>query len=127
MFRDEVINLDAEFSPNLLNSAVYLISLIMQISTFAINYQGEPFRESLFKNKSLYNSIMIVGFIAVAAASEISSSLNSWMQLVPFPEDFKYKLMATMVFDFGGAWIVEQITAFLFSDNRPKKELLMVK
>jgi hypothetical protein len=36
---DENINLDAEFQPNLLNSAVYLVSLIMQVSTFAINYQ----------------------------------------------------------------------------------------
>ena len=55
---DEKINLDAEFSPNLLNSAVYLVSLIMQISTFAINYQGLPFRESLLKNKALYNSLL---------------------------------------------------------------------
>jgi len=36
---DEEFDLDAEFKPNLLNSAIYLVSLIMQISTFAINYQ----------------------------------------------------------------------------------------
>ncbi|KAI8852835.1 hypothetical protein BC829DRAFT_424798 [Chytridium lagenaria] len=117
---DEEINLDAEFKPNLLNSAVYLVSLIMQISTFAINYQGEPFRESLVKNKALYNSIVAVGFIAVAAASEMSEGLNDWLQLVPFPGDFRYKLMATMAFDFAGAWIVEQVVSSLFSDNRPK-------
>ncbi|ORY38145.1 hypothetical protein BCR33DRAFT_754574 [Rhizoclosmatium globosum] len=117
------IRLDAEFQPNLLNSAVYLVSLIMQISTFAINYQGEPFRESLFKNKSLYNSLLIVTGIAVLAASEISPELNSTMQLVPFPDDFRYKLMATMAFDFGGAWVVEVICNYLFSDNRAKAEL----
>ncbi|KAJ3101770.1 hypothetical protein HDU97_001054 [Phlyctochytrium planicorne] len=120
---DEEINLDAEFKPNLLNSAVYLVSLIMQISTFAINYQGEPFRESLFKNKSLYNSLVGVGFIAVAAASEFSEALNEWMQLVPFPGDFRYKLLAAMAFDFFGALIVELVTSSLFSDNRPKKVL----
>ncbi|KAI9339089.1 hypothetical protein BDR26DRAFT_862609 [Obelidium mucronatum] len=124
-YSDELdeIKLDAEFQPNLLNSAVYLVSLIMQISTFAINYQGEPFRESLFKNKSLYNSLLMVTGIAVLAASEISPELNSSMQLVPFPDDFRYKLMATMAFDFGGAWVVEVITNFLFSDNRAKAEL----
>jgi cation-transporting ATPase 13A1 len=36
---DEVITPDAEFEPNLMNSAMYLVSLIMQVSTFAINYQ----------------------------------------------------------------------------------------
>jgi hypothetical protein len=35
----EPMELDAPFSPNLLNSGVYLVGLIMQISTFAINYQ----------------------------------------------------------------------------------------
>ncbi|KAJ3131259.1 hypothetical protein HK100_006575 [Physocladia obscura] len=117
------IRLDAEFQPNLLNSAVYLVSLIMQISTFAINYQGEPFRESIFKNKAMYNSLLMVTGIAVLAASELSPELNSSMQLVPFPDDFRYKLIATMAFDFGGAWVVEMITNYLFSDNRAKEEL----
>ncbi|KAJ3398723.1 hypothetical protein HDU80_008630 [Chytriomyces hyalinus] len=117
------IKLDAEFQPNLLNSAVYLVSLIMQISTFAINYQGEPFRESLFANKSLYNSLLMVSCIAVAAASEISPELNSAMSLVPFPGDFRYKLLGAMAFDFGGAWIVEVVTNYLFSDNRAREEL----
>ncbi|KAJ3295791.1 hypothetical protein HK104_002306 [Borealophlyctis nickersoniae] len=108
---DEDIKLDAEFTPNLLNSAVYLVSLVMEISTFAINYQGEPFRESIRQNKALYNSLVSVSCIAVAAAFEVSSGLNDWMQLVPFPEDFKWKLIATMALDFGGAYVVEQIYA----------------
>ncbi|TPX66718.1 hypothetical protein SpCBS45565_g04261 [Spizellomyces sp. 'palustris'] len=120
---DEEIKLDAEFSPNLLNSGVYLVSLIMQISTFAINYQGLPFRESIFQNKALYNSLMAVGAIAVAAASELSEGLNEWMQLVPFPDEFRYKLLVTMALDFGGAWVIEQICTKLFSDNRPKASL----
>ncbi len=36
---EEEIDLDAEFKPNILNTVIYLISLTMQISTFAINYQ----------------------------------------------------------------------------------------
>lgn len=36
---EEDIDLDAKFQPNILNSGVYLVTLIMQISTFAINYQ----------------------------------------------------------------------------------------
>ncbi len=85
--REEDIDLDAEFQPNLLNSAVYLVSLIMQISTFAINYQGLPFRESLRQNKALYNSLLATATIAVLAASEMVPDLNEWMQLVPFPDE----------------------------------------
>ncbi|KAI8818388.1 uncharacterized protein EV422DRAFT_538413 [Fimicolochytrium jonesii] len=120
---DEEIKLDAEFQPNLLNSGVYLVSLIMQISTFAINYQGLPFRESIRNNKALYNSLMIVGGIAIAAATEVSDELNEWMQLVPFPDKFRTKLVITMALDFFGAWVVEQICNYFFSDSKPKMSL----
>ncbi|KAJ1551720.1 hypothetical protein HK096_003442, partial [Nowakowskiella sp. JEL0078] len=83
---DEEITVDSEFKPNLLNSGVYLVSLMMQISTFAINYQGAPFRESIQQNKALFNSLLTVTGICVLAAMEVSEDLNEWMQLVPFPE-----------------------------------------
>lgn len=97
----------------------------MQISTFAINYQGLPFRESLRENKPLFRSLAIVAAIAVIAASESFSELNEWMQLVPFPDDFRGKLMWTMAFDFGCAFVIETVTSYLFSDNKPKKSLLL--
>lgn len=37
--RVKEVDLEGEFEPSLLNSAVYLIQLSMQVSTFAINYQ----------------------------------------------------------------------------------------
>ncbi|KAH6569325.1 hypothetical protein BASA50_003384 [Batrachochytrium salamandrivorans] len=120
---EEDVALDAEFAPNLLNSAVYLVSLIMQISTFAINYQGLPFRESLVKNKAMFNSLVVVGAIAFAAAFEFSDELNGWMQLVPFPDEFRTKLLLTMALDYGIAWCIEMTCSFLFSDNRAKASL----
>jgi len=122
---EEEIDLDSEFKPNLLNSAVYLISLMMQISTFAINYEGRPFRESIRENKPLFNSLLIVTAIAVAAGLELSPSLNEKMQLVPFPEEFKIKLVSTMAFDFFGAGLVEIVTKKLFCNDKPKKDLLL--
>jgi manganese-transporting P-type ATPase len=115
--------IDAPFKPNLLNSGVYLVSLIMQISTFAINYQGLPFRESIFQNKSMINSLAIVFCVAFAAASEIVPELNSTMELVSFPDEFRYKLLATMALDFGLAWIIEFFCWFFFSNNKAKSSL----
>lgn len=122
---EEQIDLDSAFQPSLLNSAIYLISLMMQISTFAINYEGRPFREGIRENKPLFNSLLIVTAIAVAAGLELSPSLNEKLQLVPFPEEFKFKLVSTMAFDFFGAGFVELLTKKLFCNDKPKKELLL--
>ncbi|ORX44343.1 hypothetical protein BCR36DRAFT_373362 [Piromyces finnis] len=122
---EEEIDLDSAFKPTLLNSAVYLISLMMQISTFAINYEGRPFREGIRENKPLFNSLLMVTAIAVAAGLELSPSLNEKMQLVPFPEEFKIKLVSTMAFDFFGAGFIEVVSKKLFCNDKPKKELLL--
>lgn len=95
----------------------------MQISTFAINYQGRPFRESITENKSMYNSLLIVSFIAFAAGAELFDELNSTMQLVPFPDEFRIKLLATMAGDFGVAWLIEFVSWTYFANNKPQASL----
>ena len=37
--RAEVIDLEAKFAPTLLNTAIYLLGLSQQVSTFTINFQ----------------------------------------------------------------------------------------
>lgn len=117
--RDDV-DLEAEFSPSLLNSAIYLLQLIQQISTFAINYQGRPFRESLSENKSMYWGIVGVSGLAFVCAMELVPDINQQMKLVPFTEEFKTKMTASMVLDFGLCWLIERGLKWGFSDFRPR-------
>lgn len=124
---EEEIDLDATFKPNILNTAVYLISLTMQIATFAVNYQGRPFRESLTENNPLWLAIRIVGGIVIASALEIVPFLNSWMELVPMPLQFQRILLATIFLDGALAWLVEDTMKTLFADARPKAGLLLEK
>ncbi|KAK5728952.1 putative cation-transporting ATPase 1 [Elasticomyces elasticus] len=115
-----LIDLEGEFEPSLLNSAIYLLQLIQQISTFAINYQGRPFRESIRENRGMYWGIVLVTAVAFSCATEFVPEINEKLKLVPFNMDFKIKLTSTMVLDYVGCWTVEKVLKTLFSDIKPK-------
>jgi cation-transporting ATPase 13A1 len=112
-----------KFEPNILNSAVYLISLSMQVSTFLINYQGRPFRESLRENRPLYMSLSTLFGIAVFAAAEVMPELNEWVEIVPLPGRFSEKLVSAILLDFGLSWLIEQTAKKLFADHKPLRSL----
>ncbi|KIV98042.1 hypothetical protein PV10_01734 [Exophiala mesophila] len=116
---DEV-DLEGEFEPSLLNSAVYLMQLIQQVSTFAINYQGRPFRESIRENRGMYWGLLACSFVAFAGSTEFIPELNDKLRLVPFSSEFKWTLTSLMIIDFCGCWVVEQVFKHMFSDFRPK-------
>jgi cation-transporting ATPase 13A1 len=118
--RSEDVDLEAEFSPSLLNSAVYLLQLIQQISTFAINYQGRPFRESLSENKGMYYGIVGVTGLAFACAMELVPEINVGMKLVPFSVEFKKNMVSVMVLDYAVCWLIEIVLKKFFSDYRPR-------
>lgn len=118
--RKSDIDLEGEFEPSLLNSAIYLLQLIQQISTFSINYQGRPFRESIRENKAMYWGLVAASGVAFSCATEFIPELNEKMRLVPFSTEFKVTLTVLMIIDFAGCWIIENVLKNLFSDFRPK-------
>ncbi|THD00242.1 hypothetical protein EYZ11_000292 [Aspergillus tanneri] len=118
--RQSDIDLEGEFEPSLLNSAIYLLQLIQQISTFSINYQGRPFRESIRENKAMYWGLVAASGVAFSCATEFIPELNEKLRLVPFSTEFKVTLTVLMVIDYAGCWIIENVLKTLFSDFRPK-------
>ncbi|KAK3290448.1 uncharacterized protein B0H64DRAFT_479161 [Chaetomium fimeti] len=118
--RSESVDLEAEFAPSLLNSAVYLLQLIQQISTFAVNYQGRPFRESLSENKGMFYGIVGVTGIAFACSTELIPELNEAMKLVPFTSEFKTTMTVVMLLDYAACYVIEVVLKFLFSDLKAR-------
>jgi manganese-transporting P-type ATPase len=118
--KSDNIDLEDEFEPSLLNSAIYLLQLIQQISTFAINYQGRPFRESIGENKGMWWGLVLVSTVAFSCSTEFIPELNEKLRLVKFDADFKRTMTAVMVIDYVGCWIVEAVLKAGFSDFRPK-------
>ena len=111
---------ETEFEPSLLNSAIYLLQLIQQVSTFAVNYQGRPFRESISENRGMFYGIVLVTGVAFSCATEFVPDINSRLKLVPFDMSFKLTLTAVMLVDFLGCWAIEKGLKALYSDFRPK-------
>ena len=118
--RDSEVDLEGEFAPSLLNSSVYLMQLIQQVSTFAINYQGRPFRESIRENKGMFWGLVACSFVAFAGATEFMPELNEQLSLVKFPQGFKSTLVTMMVVDYFGCWICEAVFKALFSDLKER-------
>lgn len=114
------IDLEGEFEPSLLNSAIYLLQLIQQISTFAINYQGRPFREGIRENKGMYYGLVVVAGVAFSCATEFVPEINEKLRLVPFTTEFKTTITVVMLIDYIGCWVCEQGFKALFSDYKPK-------
>ena len=118
--RKDDVDLEGEFEPSLLNSAVYLLQLIQQISTFAINYQGRPFRESIRENRGMFWGLVLVSGVAFSCSTEFVPEINEKMRLVPFSTEFKVMMTGVMVLDYAGCWLIETVLKWAFSDFRPK-------
>jgi len=114
------IDLEAKFEPSLLNTAIYLLGLSQQVSTFTINFQGRPFREGIRENKALWYGLCGATAVAFSGATDFVPELNRWLQIVEMTDSFKFRLTSTMIVDFMGCWVIEVICKYLFADLEPK-------
>ncbi|WRT66585.1 uncharacterized protein IL334_003544 [Kwoniella shivajii] len=113
------VDLDKKFEPTLLNTAIYLLGLSQQVSTFVLNFQGRPFREGIRENPPLYWGLLGVSCVAYSGATDFFPELNRWLQLVEMTSSFKFKLTTSMVLDFVGCWAIEKSCKVLFASLEP--------
>ncbi|XP_043596060.1 endoplasmic reticulum transmembrane helix translocase [Bombus pyrosoma] len=109
------------FEPNLLNSTVYIIAMAIQITTFAINYRGHPYMESLLQNKSLLYSLIGNATVILALACGFLPNLAAQFEIVDFPSDFRSLLVQVLIADFVLAYIVDRACLWLFGEGRHQK------
>ncbi|XP_061605171.1 manganese-transporting ATPase 13A1 [Phyllopteryx taeniolatus] len=110
---DQFVDLYKEFEPSLINSTVYIMSMAMQMATFAINYKGHPFMESLSENRPLLWSIALSGLAIVGLLSGSSPEFNEQFALVDIPTEFKMIIAQVLVVDFVTALLVDRVLQFL--------------
>lgn len=104
------------FEPGLMNTAMFILTSEMQVSTFISNYRGRPFTQSFFENKLLFISINVATFLIGALCISTNPTLLETFQLVQFPtEEFRFKICATCIFDVIMCFIGEKVCLFIFT------------
>ncbi|XP_029174907.1 manganese-transporting ATPase 13A1 [Nylanderia fulva] len=112
---------DEPFEANLINSTVYIIAMSLQVSTFAINYRGQPFMESLGQNKALLFSLVSTSAIIFLLACGFLPGVAIQFEIVDFPSHYRTILVEMLVADFVFAYIVDRACLWVFGEGRQHK------
>lgn len=116
---DECIEPDSDFHPNLVNTVSYMVSMMLQLATFAVNYMGHPFNQSISENKPfLYALLAAAGFFTVIT-SDLFRDLNDWLKLVPLPPGLRDKLLVGAVLMFLSCYMWERLLRWAFPGKIP--------
>lgn len=108
--------LDGEFEPNLINTVVFLVSAIQQVSVFAVNYKGRPFMQGIQENKALRFSLSAIAFGAFLCAMEFVPEFNAYIQLVKFPdEEFQYTILFILFINIALCYFLDRLLVRIFA------------
>ena len=100
----------ADVAPTLLNSIVFLMSLLTMAATFAVNYQGYPFMTPLLKNRPFLYALLANMALVLYLASEYDPETNEMLGIVKFPSDeFRMQLFYLISMDVLGSFLVEKV------------------
>ena len=112
---DYKVDLDGEFKPGILNSVVFLVSNVQQVTVFVVNLQGRPFMTGMTENRPLLWSLLATFILTFMFASESVPGLNKYFQLVPFPsDDFRNFIIKILVADVTVCLLFDRLMKLIF-------------
>jgi len=112
---DYEADLDGTFKPGILNTVVFLISSVQQVTVFVVNLQGKPFMTGLSQNRPLLWSLAMTFVLTFMFASETVPGLNRYFQLVPFPDDsFRDFILVLLGVDLVATFVLDRLMQFFF-------------
>ncbi|XP_065199727.1 endoplasmic reticulum transmembrane helix translocase [Planococcus citri] len=109
---------ESEFEPSVTNSTVYIISITLQVITFAINYRGRPFMESLSENKALLYTLFMSSCLVMMLCLGISPSFSKSFDIVEFDVEFRFIILAALTADFVAAYVCDRFCLWLFGEGK---------
>jgi len=76
---------DEPFQPNLVNTTCFLVNIVQQVTTFAVNYVGRPFSIDIAENGIMLRGMLLLGAGYFAMVTDLLPFLRDWFQGVPIP------------------------------------------
>ncbi|KAJ0981077.1 hypothetical protein J5N97_009332 [Dioscorea zingiberensis] len=116
---EECIEPDSDFHPNLVNTVSYIVNMMIQVATFAVNYMGRPFNQSIAENKPFKTALLLAVVFFTVITSDIFRNLNDSLKLVPLPEGMRTKLMFWAILMFAGCYGWERLLRWAFPGRMP--------
>lgn len=113
---DWEVDLDGHFKPGILNTSVFLISSVQQVTVFVVNLQGPPFMTGVLQNRPLLWTLIGTFILTFMFASESVPGLNRYFQLVPFPDDgYRDYILLILSIDLIATFLFDRMMKFIFA------------
>jgi cation-transporting ATPase 13A1 len=113
---DYTPDLDGLFKPGILNTVVFLVSGVQQVTVFFVNLQGRPFMTGVTENRPLLYSLVATFILTFMFASETVPGLNRYFQLVPFPDEgFRTFILTILAMDLIATFTLDRFMKFCFA------------
>eukprot|EP01065_Artemidia_motanka_P016041 TRINITY_DN1976_c4_g1_i1.p1 TRINITY_DN1976_c4_g1~~TRINITY_DN1976_c4_g1_i1.p1 ORF type:complete len:1181 (+),score=367.16 TRINITY_DN1976_c4_g1_i1:95-3544(+) len=115
---------DANFEPTLLNTVVFLMSMLQGVLAFAFNYQGRPYMTGLWENRPLIGTLAAMLLLTAVCTAEVFPDFNEYIELhsLPADTDFKERLFTLMFQNAVAAGVAEGVCLTVFrSPSGPRK------
>ncbi|KAK1366305.1 putative manganese-transporting ATPase PDR2 [Heracleum sosnowskyi] len=116
---EECIEPDSDFHPNLVNTVSYMVNMMIQVATFAVNYMGHPFNQSISENKPFCYALLAAVVFFTAITSDVIRNLNDWLKLVPMPRGLRDKLLLRAFLMFLCCYAWERFLRWAFPGKMP--------
>lgn len=113
------------FYPNIINTAIFLVTSTIQVNNFVINYYGHPYMQSITENVLLYRAVAVIYVVLLVLIGGQIEPLNDLFELVDFTRlrpvtqlssdtscasEFQGYLLAIMLSSVGIGWCIEHLS-----------------
>lgn len=105
-----------KFTPNLINSVVFLVQTMQQVSVLMVNYKGRPFQPGLTESKALLNALGLCGLGLMVCAFEVFPAFNTGIGMVPLGDSkLRTTVLTLLVIDSLGTLLWDRLCVKIFA------------